>query len=269
MRARAWLMSALVGLLTISLAGIATAQAPPTPDARLALAPTGPLRVALQQANPLNVVQDPATGEMTGVAFDLGNELARRLGVPFEPVLYPSVGALLDSGKEGMWDVAFVGFSPARAAEWDFTGLHVEVEFGYLIPAGSGIVSAADIDRPGIRVAVQESSGPDAFFSRSLADATFVRTSSNPAALEAVRSGQADLMASIKPVLFELSTELPGSRVLDDRPGIDPHAMVLPQGRDLGVPYALQFIEDAKAEGLVQAAIDRAEVRGVIVARLD
>ena len=37
------------------------------------------------------------------------------MGVLFEPVLYPSVGALLDSGKSGAWDVAFVGFSPARA----------------------------------------------------------------------------------------------------------------------------------------------------------
>ena len=72
---------------------------------------------------------------MKGVGFDLGKELARRIGVPFEPVLYPSVGALLDSGKSGAWDVAFVGFSPARAKEWDFTALHVEVEFGYLIPA--------------------------------------------------------------------------------------------------------------------------------------
>ena len=54
---------------------------------------------------------------MKGVAFDLGKELARRMGVPFEPVLYPSVGALLDGGKSGAWDVAFVGFSPARAKD--------------------------------------------------------------------------------------------------------------------------------------------------------
>jgi len=32
---------------------------------------------------------------------------------------------LLDGGKSGAWDVAFVGFSPARAKEWDFTALHL------------------------------------------------------------------------------------------------------------------------------------------------
>jgi polar amino acid transport system substrate-binding protein len=265
MRTTHWLMTAIFGLLLTGCAGISSA---PTPEARQALAPTGKLRVALQLANPLNVVRDSASGEMTGVAFDLGKELARRIGVPFEPVLYPSVGALLDSGKSGAWDVAFVGFSPARAKEWDFTGLHLEVEFGYLIPAGSAISTIADADRPGIRIAVQEKSGPDVFFSRTLKNAVFVRAPSNPGALEVLKTGKADVMGSIKPVLFEMSKQLPGSRVLDGRPGIDPHAMALPKGRDLGMAYARRFIEEAKSEGLVKAAIERAGLRGVIVAPL-
>src|SRR6266704_3416989 len=111
---------------------------------------------------------------MKGVGFDLGKELARRIGVPFEPVMYPSVGALLDGGKTGAWDVAFVGFSPERAKEWDFTALHLEIEFGYLIPGGSSISTMADVDRPGIRVAVQEKSQPDIFLSRTLRNAAVV-----------------------------------------------------------------------------------------------
>ena len=75
-------------------------------------------------------------------------------------------------------------------------------------------------------------------------------------------------MFSTKPILFEMSSQLSGSRVLDGRPGIDPHAMAMPQGRDLGVAYARKFVEDAKSEGLVKAAIERAGVRGVFVAPL-
>ena len=75
-------------------------------------------------------------------------------------------------------------------------------------------------------------------------------------------------MGGIKPVLFEMSNQLPGSRVLDGRPGIDPHAMAMPKGRDLGVAYARQFIEDAKSDGLLKAAIERASLRGVVVAPL-
>ena len=263
MRTTQWLTTPLLGLMLTGCAGVRTV---PTPEARQALAPTGKLRVALQQGNPLNVIRDSASGEMKGVAFDLGRELARRIGVAFEPVLYPSVGALLDSGKSGAWDVAFVGFSPARAAEWDFTGLHLEVEFGYLVPAGAAISTIADVDRPGIRVAVQEKSGPDAFFSRMLKNTAMVRAPSNPGALEAVKSGKADVMGSIKPILFEMANQLPRARVLDGRAGIDPHAMAMPKGREAGMAYARKFIEEAKSEGLVKAAVDRARLRGVVVA---
>src|SRR4051812_32448380 len=98
---RAFLGVVLVFALLVPVAaGAADAavNSAQTPEVQHALAPTGTLRVALQTANPLNVVQDPESGEMTGVGLDLGEELAHRLGVPFETVPYPSVGALLDGG---------------------------------------------------------------------------------------------------------------------------------------------------------------------------
>ena len=264
MRTTLWVTTVL--LLLTGCAGIDTT---PTPEARQALAPTGKLRVGLQLGSPHNVIRDPLSGEMKGVAFDLGNELAKRMGIPFEPILYPSVGALLDGGKSGAWDVAFVGFSPERAKEWDFTALHLEIEFGYLIPSGSSISTMADVDQPGVRVAVQEKSQPDVFLSRTLKNAVVVRASSLAGTLELLKSGGADAIFSIKPSLFEASSQLPGSRILDGRPGIDPHAMVIPKGRGPGLAYARKFVEDAKSEGLVKAAIERAGIRGAVVAPLE
>jgi polar amino acid transport system substrate-binding protein len=261
-----WLVAAILGSLLIGCAGVHTT---PTPEARQALAPTGTLRVGLQLGSPHNVIRDSVSGEMKGVGFDLGKELARRMGVPFEPVLYPSVAALLDSGKAGAWDVAFVGFSPARAKEWDFTARHLEIEFGYLVPGGSSISTMAEVDRPGIRVAVQEKSQPDIFLTRTLKNAVVVRASSLAGTLEMLKAGRADAIFSIKPSLFEISNQLPGSRVLDGRPGIDPHAMAMPKGRDPGVAYARKFVENAKSEGLVTAAIERAGIRGAVVAPLE
>jgi polar amino acid transport system substrate-binding protein len=263
MRMTHWLMTAIFGLLLTGCAGIQTTA---TPEARQALAPTGKLRVGLQLGSPHNVVRDSVSEEMKGVGFDLGRELARRMGVPFEPITYPSVGALLDAGKTGAWDVAFVGFSPARAKEWDFTGLHMEVEFGYLVPAGSSISTMADVDRSGIRVAVQEKSQPDIFVSRTLKNAEVVRAPSLAGTLEMLKAGKADAIFSIKPSLFEASKQLPDSRVLEGRPGVDPHAMVMPKGREVGLSYARQFIEEAKSGGLVKAAIDRVGMRGAVVA---
>ncbi len=117
----------------------------------------------------------------------------------------------------------------------------------------------ADMNRPGIRVAVQEKSGPDSFFSRTLKNAVVIRASSNR---ESRRNGQ----HQASPVrIVESVAWFSG---LDGRPGIDPHAMAMPKARDPGVAYARQFIEDAKSEGLVKAAIERAGLRGVIVAPL-
>ena len=95
-----------------------------------------------------------------------------------------------------------------------------------------------------------------------------VRASSLAGTLELLKSRKADAIFSIKPSLFEVAGQLPGSRVLDGRAGIDPHAMAIPKGRDLGVAYARKFVEDAKSEGLVKAAIERAGMRGAVVAPL-
>jgi ABC-type amino acid transport substrate-binding protein len=75
-------------------------------------------------------------------------------------------------------DVASIAFSPARAKDMDFTAPHLEVELGYLIPGGSSISTMADVDRPGIRVAIQEKGLADIFLSRTLKNAVVVRASS-------------------------------------------------------------------------------------------
>src|SRR5438552_9869533 len=98
MRTAYWLLSAILGLL---LTGCAATSTDPTPEARQDLAPTGKLRVGLQLGTPHNVIRDSVSGEMKGVGFDLGKVLARRIEVPFEPVLYPLIGALLVAGNSG------------------------------------------------------------------------------------------------------------------------------------------------------------------------
>src|SRR5207302_4933976 len=165
----------LIAILGLAFAGFAAASAAPASDVQKALAPKGKLRVALLNGDATQAVKDSASGELKGVGFDLGKHLAQRMGTAFEPVLYPSIGALLDSGNAGDWDVAFIGFTPARAKDWDFAPPHLEVEFGYLVPTDSSIATMADVDRPGVRVAVQERSGPDAFVSRVLKNAVIVR----------------------------------------------------------------------------------------------
>jgi polar amino acid transport system substrate-binding protein len=57
-------------------------------DAREVLAPKGKLRAGTFSGSPLSMVKDSKTGETHGLCIDLGTELAKRLGVPFEPISY-------------------------------------------------------------------------------------------------------------------------------------------------------------------------------------
>jgi polar amino acid transport system substrate-binding protein len=252
-------------LAALAIAACASLQDGPGPEVRQAFAPTGKLRVALFATNAVHVSKDPITGEMKGVGHDLGRELAARLGVPFEPVLYSDFPPMLDAAKSGAWDVAFIGITSERRESLDFTATHVSTELGYLVPAGSGISGAGDVDRPGVRVAAVARGTPDVVLTRTLKGATVVRIAGVPPALELLKSGNAEVFAGLKPVVLGLAAKMPGSRVLD-APGSDDAAMAMPKGRGPAVAaYARKFIEDAKAQGRVKAAIDRAALRGVVV----
>jgi polar amino acid transport system substrate-binding protein len=73
-----------------------------------------------------------------------------------------------------------------------------------------------------------------------------------------------DTFATNKAVLFGMSDELPGSRMLDGRWGLEHLAVAIPKGRELGMAYVRKFAEDAKSEGLVDHAVERAGLRGTV-----
>jgi polar amino acid transport system substrate-binding protein len=83
---------------------------------------------------------------------------------------------------------------------------------------------------------------------------------------ELLRDGKAAAMASARNTLLAYAARLPGSRVLDDRYGANINRMVVPKGMAGRLAYVSEFVEEAKASGLIQQAIDRVGPRGVAVA---
>jgi len=261
-------MMAVVRLLVLSLCGFAVsqsvlAQSPPTQEEMLALAPTGKLRAALYLGGPTNVVKDAQSGEMKGVGYELGRELARRMGVPYEPVIYQTPKLLVEDVNSGKWDISFVARDPDREKILNFTGLYLSLEHGYLVPSGSPIEDIGNVDRPGIRVGVPAGGSVISPLRRTLKDAQIVEVGM-PEASELVRSGKIDVFAANKANLFAISDKLPGSRVLEGRFSVDRFAIGAPKGREAAMPYLRKFIESAKTEGLVKSAMERAGVRGAV-----
>ena len=123
-----------------------------TPDPRVAdLVRVGKVRIALSP----QFTKDPATGELKGVWADVARAFAARVGVELVLVEHPTPPNMVECLKSGACDVGFLGFDPARAADVEgFSPAFIEFDYSFLVPAGSSIRSAADADRPGVRVAV-------------------------------------------------------------------------------------------------------------------
>src|SRR5258708_5329593 len=202
-----------------------------SPAARSELAPTGKLRVGINYQNFLLVNKNPAGGEYSGIAVDLGRELGRRLGVPVELVPFETAGKLADAVKAGAWDVAFLGNEPARANEIAFSAAYLEIDAGYLVPAGSPIRTIAEVDREGVRVAVNAKSAYDLYLTRNLQRAKLFRAPTIDASYELFVNDKLDVLAGLTPRLVMDAEKLPGSRVLEGRFSAAQQSTSIPQGR--------------------------------------
>jgi len=132
------------------VAGCATV-APADPAAIRALAPTGTLRVGLYPGTPTSIIGDEASGNAKGVGYKLGRALAARAGVPFRPVVFRNNAEVLAAGKSGAVDMVFTNATPVRMKDFDFSPAVLQVEQGYLVPAGSTFRTTADVDAPRAR----------------------------------------------------------------------------------------------------------------------
>jgi polar amino acid transport system substrate-binding protein len=69
-------------------------------------------------------------------------------------------------------------------------------------------------------------------------------------------------LAFPRDVLLAFSEKLPGSRVLEDRYGINRVGVAIRKGQTERLAYIGEFVEEAKASGLIGRAIERGGLRG-------
>ncbi len=255
---------ALVSVLALALGGSGTALAQTSPDPRVAdLVQSGALRVGLGIGSLTTATRNPATGEVKGPALELGRALAGRIGIQFVSVEYPRPGAVIDGLRANAWDISILIVDPVRAEQVDFSHPFMQTDLTYLVAAGSTIQSAADADHQGVRIAVARGDTSDLYLTRVLKQAELVRTDSIPAAVELLRSGSVNAVALNRPSLIAQSAALPESRVLSDGFADIYSAMAVPKGHDGRLAYINEFIEDAKASGLVNRMIETLALQGV------
>jgi polar amino acid transport system substrate-binding protein len=230
------------------------------------LAPGGVLRAGLNLSNFLLVSGKTEAGGPAGVAPDMAAEIARRLGVPVQYVTYKTPGELADAAETGAWDIGLIGAEPQRAEKIAFTPAYVEIEATYLAPAGSPIQSLADVDKPGVRIAVTGRSAYGLWLDRNIKQATLVKTDTLDASFERFVSDKLEALAGLRPRLLSDVEKLPGARILDGKFTAVQQAVGTGCKNTAAAEFLRAFVEEVKASGFVQGLIDRHKVRGLSVA---
>jgi polar amino acid transport system substrate-binding protein len=230
------------------------------------LAPTGVLRAAINLSNFLLVSGRSASGEPEGVSPDMARAVAERLGVPVQLVPYPRPGLLADSVRTGAWDIGLIGAEPQRAERIAFTAAYAEIEATYLVPPGSPIVSSAEVDRPGVRIASTARSAYDLWLERNIRHATVIRTESIDDAFRRFVDDGLDVLAGLRPRLLKDVEALPGARILEGKFMAVQQAIGTARENAAGAAFLRDFVEEAKASGFVAALIARHGLRGLSVA---
>ena len=229
----------------------------PPPQAVKDLAPNGTLRAAINVGNAVLAQRGPAGGEPTGVSVDLARELARRLGVPVQLIVYDAAGKVVEAGRAGAWDIAFVALDPARAAEIAQSPPYVQIEGAYLVRDNSPLRSNEEVDRKGHRVVVGRNSAYDLYLSRNLKQAEIVRTATSATVVDVFMKENYDVAAGVKQQLEADARRVPGLRLLPGRFMVINQAMASQRGREAGARYVRDFVEDVKASGFVAKALER------------
>lgn len=234
-------------------------------DLVLEMAPTGTLRVALNMINFLLISGKNPEGVPVGVAPDLARTIADRIGVPLQLIQYGSPGELADDADKNVWDIGLIGAEPVRAQKIDFSTAYVEIEATYLVPAGSSLKQASEVDRPGNRIAVSARSAYDLWLTRNIQHAQLLHAEGFEATFALFVEQKLEAMAALKPGLLGDVERLPGSRILEGNFTTVQQSIGVPKGRLAAAAYLQAFVNEIKT-GLVAQLIAKHNVKGLSVA---
>ncbi len=218
---------------------------------RRELAPSGNLRVAINLGNFLLVTGKTPSGDPEGVSPDMAHAIAARLGVPVEFVLFDTPGAIADAATDDVWDIGNIGAEPERAKVITFTTAYCEIEATYLVAAGSKLRSVDAVDAAGVRIAVYGRAAYGLWLSDNIRHAQLVKTEGMDASFDLFVEQKLDALAGLRSRLVADAQRLPGSRVLDGQFSAVQQAIGTKPERKLSHAFLQEFVDHAKASGLV------------------
>ncbi|MFM9993253.1 MAG: transporter substrate-binding domain-containing protein [Burkholderiaceae bacterium] len=232
-------------------------------NAKNELVPTGVLRAGMNLGNTLFTRKTEA-GVLLGVSVDLMQELAKRLGITLEMVIYEQPGQVADDSTKGVWDIAILAIEKTRAKTISFSPGMTEIEAGYVVLKGSKFQSPEEVDAKGVKIAAPEKAGYELYLTSALKNATIVRTKNFAASIEIFNQSEVDALSGLKPNLIDSMHKIPEGKLLEGNFMTVNHGFAIAHGKDEANAYLHKFAKELIATGFVAKSIEKHQIKGLI-----
>lgn len=236
-------------------------------NVRKAFTPKGKLRASINLGNPLLANRPNETDQPFGISIDLATELARRLEVELDLVVFDAAGKSVSAVESEEADVGFFAIDPKRGEKINFTAPYVLITGSYAVRAGSEISELGQVDRNNQTVVVGRGSAYDLYLSRTLENATIIYAPTSADVVDVFFDGNYEVAAGVTQQLKLDKRRHPELQILDEPFMTIRQAMGLPKTRGPeAASFLARFVEEAKRSGFVSDAISRHQVEGAAVA---
>jgi ABC-type amino acid transport substrate-binding protein len=262
----------LLGIVLASAFGL-SAESGATPDRLKQVVATGRLRVCIWPDYYGITYRNPKTQQLAGIDIDLAHELAHDLGSEVRVEFVDSSFARLIEDVTGdRCDIAMfaIGITPARAETLRFSQPHLQSDV-YAVTTRSNrrIQQWADIDQPGVVVAVAKGTYHEPLMRERLRQARLAVLDTPFAREQEVESGRADVFITDYPYSQRMLANSDWARLVSppERYYLTPYAYAMALGDDRWHQRIERFLADIKQDGRLLAAAKRHRLEAI--AKLD
>jgi ABC-type amino acid transport substrate-binding protein len=212
--------------------------------------------------------RNPRTEQLQGIDIELSAEFAKMLGVKLQYV-ESSFARLIDDLSGDRCDVAMhaVGVTPQRQQRLRFSQPYLQSDiYGVTTRASRVIRSWDDIDKSGVRVAVQAGTFMEPVMAASLKQAQLVVVRPPDTREQELEAGRVDVFMTDYPYSRRLLDNADWARlVAPPRPfHVVPYAYAVKPGDDEWLREVDRFVAQIKRDGRLQAAAARSGLAEIV-----
>lgn len=205
--------------------------------------------------------RNPKTRQLSGVDIDMSQALGKSLGVAVKYV-DSSFATLIDDVQQDRCDIAMfaIGINPQRSEKLRFTRPHLISDI-YAITTKSNrrVQRWADIDQPGMVVAVAKGTLHEPVMRAKLKQATLLVTDTPQGREQEVQSGRADVFMTDYPFSRRMLETTDWARLVAPTSTyhLTHYAYAMQKGDDAWFERVSRFMDESRQNGNLAEAIRR------------